>query len=69
MLVILPYLKGMKVLIVSAMIHHSLGSSVHQGGGLNFYDDPVPGDSFPHNLFDADSHGGGGRHAGTYCGL
>jgi hypothetical protein len=69
MLALLTYLKATKVLIASAMFHHSLGSSGLYKGEPHFYDDPTPGDSFPPNLFDADGHGAGGSHAGTYRGL
>ena len=66
MVELLTFLKVTKLLVASKMFHQSTGSFGYSDENPHFYDDPVPGDSFPHNMFHFDGHGPGGSHAGTY---
>ena len=69
MLEFLTILKATKFLTATKMFHLFAGSFGYLKENQSFDDDPVPGDSFPHNMFYMDGHGPGGRHAGTYCGF
>jgi hypothetical protein len=69
MVELLTFIKATKILIASSVFHHAEGSSGHWSKKAHFYDDPVPGDSFPPNMFHCDEYGAGGGHAGTYRGL
>jgi hypothetical protein len=66
----LTILKAAKCLTVLKMFHLSTGALGYFNEGQSFYDDPVPGDSFPHNMFHLDGQeGAGGSHAGTHRGF
>jgi hypothetical protein len=65
----LTILKATKFLTGLKMFHLSTGIFRYSSENQRFDDDPVPGDSFPHNMFHLDGHGAGGRHVGTYRGF
>jgi hypothetical protein len=65
MLDVLTFLKVTKMLVASSLFHHS-ASNLSGSNKPHFYDDPVPGDSFPPNIFHSDDGRGGGSHVGTY---
>jgi hypothetical protein len=69
MFVFMTLLKATKVLVAASLFHHSGGNSGYLHEKHHFYDDPVPGDSFPPNLFYSDDYGAGGNHVGTYGGF
>jgi hypothetical protein len=69
MLEFITILKVAKLLTVSKMFHLSAGNFGYIQEKQCFDDDPVPGDSFPHNMFHLDGQGAGGNHVGTYGGF
>jgi hypothetical protein len=69
MLELVTFIKVSKILLASTMFYGSKGDLGLRKGEPHFYDDPVPGDSFPHNMFYLNGQGAGGRHAGTYRGF